>query len=530
MLVYANEFHLAPDEHSLETLKRAIHRWLRKKIGPSFTNTKIIPFAQPFAIRDPQTGVNEVMIFGTPDDAPDYCLSITYRHNDSAVHGRAWFTRIGIERATPKSPLRVTILLETSDLSPQVAANPVTASLPGVVYDILGDCRLDERTPGAAVRVLTAAKAKKFEDIIADPCRHHAILVVSPDDFSEEPCVDTDAIQQRLVGLAQIYEIRDKREAWKLRKLLPSYHTAWDGSITLISPGRSGSAPGRVFRHDDIDAIRHDTGLEFDRHLFNELTHRFNLPKSRRHIGDEVVGRRLMAFKLARLREQASGVSGLEEIVESYEEDRDKAQKHSEELEFKLLSAEEEIERLAGEKQELERQVRTLRFHLNQAGQAATPAPAGEEESIEEPIPANASEAGERAVGKFPDKLILTNHAKKTLNSSPYEDGEKVLAVFTCLATAFHAAFTGTLRMQDAIAQLQESGATYSANQSDITAGMKTGYQRSYKGKKYKLNRHIILGKARDPRHCFRVYFEWEADEKRILVLHAGNHLDTQST
>ena len=529
MLVYANEFYLKPDANDLANLKRAIKEWLGNKIGEAFSFTRIIPFAEPFTVRDPKTGINEVMIFGTPDEAPDYCLSINYRHNDASVHGRAWFTRIGIERAEPGAPFRVTILLETADVSPQVAAHTVTPSQPGIVHAILERCDLDERTPGASIRVLTAGKVERFREIVADPQRYHAILVISPDDFTENPSVDVAKLQQRLVGLAQIYEIKDKREAWKLRDLLPPYHTAWDGSVTLITPARFGSAYGRVYRQDEIEAICHDSNVPFERYLFSDLTHRFNLPKSRRHISDDVVGRRLVAFKLARLREQATGVEGLEDIVESYEEDRDKAKRHAEDLEYKLLAAEDAIEQIRDEKETLEKQIRTLQFHLKQARQNAAE---GISNSVvaEESAPANLPELAELIPLRLGDKLILTNHAKKTLNNSPFEDVERAWAVFNTLATEFHAAFTGELRMQDAIEQLQQCSAKYAGNQSEITAGMKDGYERIHNGRKYKLIKHIGLGTARDPRYCFRLYFEWEPEERKIIVLHAGEHLNTQST
>ncbi len=119
MIVYANEFCLKAEDGDLSILKQAIKTWMGKKIGPAFRNTKIIPCSEPFRVRREDTGPNEVMIIGTTDHADDYSLSINYRHNDAVTQGRAWFTRIGIERQGGGNPLHVTVLLETSEVSPQ---------------------------------------------------------------------------------------------------------------------------------------------------------------------------------------------------------------------------------------------------------------------------------------------------------------------------------------------------------------------------------------------------------------------------
>lgn len=528
MIVYANEFYLEAGPEVLGNFKAGVKSWLGKKIGPAFRSSKIIPFDHPFTFRHERTGPNEVMIFGTPDQAPDYCLSITFRHNDIAVQGRAWFTRLGVERPNPESPLRFTVLLETSEVSPQVAENVITPSQPGIVTEVLKRCPLDARTPGAAVKQLSPTTADQFLFDIRNPQRFHTILVVSPDEFSEKAAVKVEELQGRVVGLAQIYEISKKRDALQLRSSLPNYYTAWDGSISIIAPSRAGKPYGRVFRQDDIEAISHDEGTSFDRFIFKELTHRHNLAKSRRHIGDDLVGQRLLAFKLQKLRDKSANVQGLEEIVKSYEEDRDKARAQNEDLEFKLLGAEERIETLKAELSEFEKKVRTLQYQLKQA--KSSEESTAKVNKNEEPAPKSFKEFTGRIEVEFPNKMTLIPHAQRTLKDSIYEDRVKAWKAFQILADEFYAAFRGDLRMQDATEALQEIQARYSGNQSEVTAGRFDGYERTFNGKKYILNKHIALGNARDPRFCFRLYFEWDPALGRIIVLHAGEHLDTKST
>jgi len=524
MLVYATEFYLKPEDGLLEKAKAPIKTWLGKKLGPAFRPVLIIPFNEPFTIARPGTGQNEVRIIGTPDHAPDYCLSITDRHLDAQVSGRAWFTRIGLERSSPSAPLRVTILLETSEVSPQAAQHPVTPTKPGIVSDILNGCEPDELTPGKHIRQLSEATLSEFQAEIADPRRRHPIIVISPDDFTEQPLLDEAELARLLVGLAQVYVIDQKREAWRLRNQLPPWHTAWDGSVTVISPERAGKAFGKVYRNDEIEAIRLESARSFERFLFEEITHRSNLPLSRRHIGDEWVGRRLIAFKIAQLKEAGADGKDWAEFARIYEEERDLARKAAEKLEFKLEETEESNERLRQQIVELENKVRSQQWHLKNAAQSTlAPQPA----AMAKPEPASLTEVTSHVLEQFADQLELTSHAEKTLKKSPYEDVSLAWGAFKALANQFHAAFTQQLPMQEAIASLREAGGKYASNNSEFTAGRCDGYERTHAGKKYTLNKHLQLGSARDPRYCFRLYFEWEPAREKIIVLHAGEHLDT---
>lgn len=527
MLVYANEFYFKPQPDLLGKLKGGIKAWLDKKLGVPFYNVKIIPFAENLVIRDPNTGVNEVSIIGTPDSAPDYCLSINFRHNDSQVNGRAWFTRIGMERASADAPMRVTVLLETSEISPQVALFPVSPSKPGVVSYILNRCELDPQTSGRNIKTLGTASLDEFQSEISDRNRRYPIIVVSPDDFSEQPLINADDLRKNLVGLAQTYLIADKHEARRLKSSLPPYHTAWDGSIAVIGSVRDGRAHGRVYKNDEIEAICHDAGFSFERYLFEDITHRNNLPMSRRHISHDVVGRRLIAFRINKLRQEATTVEGLEQVVQSYEEDRDKAQQHASDLEFKLLSSEETNEEHKQQIDELEKKIRTLQFQLKHARELSV---SQESAQAVEVAPISLSKMVFELQNRYAGQLVITGNAERTMKKSPFEDVGRVWAAFKVLGGAFYAVFKQELHMEDAIEELRLVPGQYAGNNSEVTAGRYNGYERIHNNKKYSLNKHIALGKARDPRLCFRLYFEWEPAEGKIVVLHAGEHLDTQSS
>ena len=528
MLVYANEIFIQPSEHALADAKKGIKTWLDRKIGRPFSTVKIIPFAENFVSHHPETGANEASIIGTPDHAPDYCLSINYRHNDATVSGRAWFTRIGMERPSPEAPLRITILLETSEVSPQVALNPVRPSMPGIVHSLLKTCTLDPSTPSHSIFRLEPHNVQLYRERVESKARHHPIIVVSPDDFSEETLVDPEKLRERLVGLAQIFVIANKTDSRKLRTELPSFYTAWDGAITVVSPYREGRAMGRVYKNSEIEALCHESGKTFEQWLFEEITHRNNLPKSLRHIGHDLVGRRLISFKIRNLREQSRSAEGLDEIVESYENDRLAAQKQAEDLEYRLLQLEDSNSELREKIHELEKQIRTKDFQIRRLESASSPEPTQADQRP--PAPEEMAGFPAALAMHYRDQIVLTNHAESTLKKSDFEKVDEAWQAFQILASHFHPAMANGERIQEAIEQVQSIPARYSGNNSEVTAGKCDGYERMHEGRKYTLNKHIAIGNARDPRYCFRLYFEWEPEIGKIIVLHAGPHLQTQSS
>ena len=74
---------------------------------------------------------------------------------------------------------------------------------------------------------------------------------------------------------------------------------------------------------------------------------------------------------------------------------------------------------------------------------------------------------------------------------------------------------------------LLDAGMEYSPSMSESTMGRYVGYDAKYKGRSADFNKHIKIGSTRDPTRCFRIHFEWDAADARIVVHHAGKHLTT---
>lgn len=157
------------------------------------------------------------------------------------------------------------------------------------------------------------------------------------------------------------------------------------------------------------------------------------------------------------------------------------------------------------------------------AQRASAPAPA-----VILPM-ASLADVTARVQSQFADKITLTPSAIRSMEESPYVDAARAWSVFELLAGAFFTHYSGGewATVQDAITR---SGIMFQHKSSDATVATCPGYTRIHRGQRITLKRHLGIGGGRDPRRCFRLYFEWVPEEGRIVVFHAGRHLDTIST
>jgi len=61
---------------------------------------------------------------------------------------------------------------------------------------------------------------------------------------------------------------------------------------------------------------------------------------------------------------------------------------------------------------------------------------------------------------------------------------------------------------------------------SSVTMGQYAD-NRKYKGRSADINRHFCLGNARDPIRTLRIHFDWDDEDKLLVIHHAGKHLET---
>ena len=128
------------------------------------------------------------------------------------------------------------------------------------------------------------------------------------------------------------------------------------------------------------------------------------------------------------------------------------------------------------------------------------------------------------------DRIVLTRQAVKSLEESPFYRPDQIFQLFAHIYDDLYSMFKQEIPLLEVNERLAQSGMFYKTKMSDVTMGMFNDYNRSYKGRKADMHKHIGIGNNRDARMSFRLHFEWDDDDEKIIVHHAGKHLTTQQT
>jgi len=129
----------------------------------------------------------------------------------------------------------------------------------------------------------------------------------------------------------------------------------------------------------------------------------------------------------------------------------------------------------------------------------------------------------------FSEQIILHGAAIESLEDSPFSDVADVCDTFGLLAGSFFSHYTGA-DWRTVETALASTRIYFQHKTSDSTTSNCAGYTRLFDGRKWTLSKHLCLGSSRDPKRCFRLYFDWDAASGKIIVFHAGRHLDTRDT
>jgi hypothetical protein len=525
MIVYATQLFLEPKPDVLDKLREAIQKWLLRKIGPEFTGIRILPFGER-RFQDLEGNSHKVKIIGTPTDKmPNYC-NIRYSHADREVNGRAWITSIGFEQRHPNMPARCTVVLETSEISALAGSVPVSPSIPGIVKSITKMCPLHEKTLSSGILKVTHQNAEGFLDGLENENRNFPIVLISVDDYTREPLVDLDELREKLVGIAQIAFIPNSFEAKLVAGHIPARFTAWNGSINIIRPSYRGVPRASFYRREEIGSSE-----DFNKYIFETIVHHQNFPISREHISESSVREILTTYNIRRLREelQAKGdFSQFEELVSSYEEDVRQSKDQISQLQEEVFSKELYSEDLEHQIDKLRSKIRALQYQLSQAESVEIENAA---EIIEEASPESFEELISSLEDKIDHAVVLTTKAERSLKKCIFNDVERVWKAIRILNEDLSRTFKEGYDVELVMDRLKnETNSTYVANTSETTLGKFGGYEAVHNGRTITGKRHLKVGCSRDPQRCFRLYFDWDDYSQKIIVTHAGAHLDNHLT
>lgn len=128
---------------------------------------------------------------------------------------------------------------------------------------------------------------------------------------------------------------------------------------------------------------------------------------------------------------------------------------------------------------------------------------------------------------QHPERLHLTIPALKSMRDSVYRDTDKFRACLSLMATKLYDHYRNRdARLHDVLEHFKQENIEFQPRMSSVTMGQFSN-DRKYKGRPADLNRHFCLGNARDPARTLRIHFDWDEEDKLLVIHHAGKHLET---
>ncbi|MCY4654094.1 MAG: hypothetical protein OXC95_13135, partial [Dehalococcoidia bacterium] len=144
----------------------------------------------------------------------------------------------------------------------------------------------------------------------------------------------------------------------------------------------------------------------------------------------------------------------------------------------------------------------------------------------------NVDDAVRYAEELFPDRLLLKTNSKSQVRDNPFEKPEYVWEALKWLATSYRDARAGVSSIPDFDLSVREAcGWQYKSDQHETTRNKyREWYTTKTNNRTYWLLEHIGTGASKDARHTIRIAFDWDKDDKRVVVGYIGQHQRTDAT
>ena len=200
-----------------------------------------------------------------------------------------------------------------------------------------------------------------------------------------------------------------------------------------------------------------------------------------------------------------------------------------------------DVQFLRADKSDIERNIQALQSRLTaRENDAETWRLAYEEESriprmTVKDVPMhieNVSDAVRYAEDMYPDRLLLKTNSKSQVRDNPFEKPEDVWEALKWLATSYCDARAGVSSIPDFDLSVREAcGWQYKSDQHETTRNKyREWYTTKTNNKTYWLLEHIGTGASKDARHTIRIAFDWDREEKVVVVGYIGQHQRTDAT
>ena len=139
----------------------------------------------------------------------------------------------------------------------------------------------------------------------------------------------------------------------------------------------------------------------------------------------------------------------------------------------------------------------------------------------------NVEDAVNRASSAFSKTLVISLNSKSDVDTD-FQKPDEVYQALAWLATEYHRARTRELGQDPQFDKMLKeacSGWSYKPKQTNETKDQyRDWYYTRVGDKEYELDAHLGKGTSFDPQHTIRIAFDWDNEEKRVVVGFIGRH------
>ncbi|MBI2764845.1 MAG: hypothetical protein HYX53_02910 [Chloroflexi bacterium] len=359
---------------------------------------------------------------------------------------------------------------------------------------------------------LDASQIPAFvEGTLRSPKRALPVVVVTPDNWTTKPLLDSYLLADQLAALADVFILSDAAASWRLADEVGRPFSCFNGAVRVYWPN---------FDLDRDDPFEHPLWLpgwiraqpgRIEKTLFSRLC----LASARLiTVGPvwKAVNDAVRRDREAALRVELESLGASHEAAQALLDDVGQAITERDELQLRVWE-------LESEKSDLQRDIDRLKESMRQMSQAARGGAPVAEVEID-----RVATAVRVAAERFPHLRFLDS-AFESAEKSNYFWPDRVFDAFEGLDELAELRQRGSLGM-DIERWLGERGIEYAAHLSPTT---RSKYGRHYTfrvdGVDLIMEEHLVFGNDGDPDRCLRVHMAWDSAAAVWLIGHVGRHL-----
>ena len=378
-----------------------------------------------------------------------------------------------------------------------------------------------------------------LKDAVVNPDRKCPLVYVSISRDSGGPLVNVDDLAHLLCGAAKLYMADSADADPEIEQLLGDYST-WNGGVRVYQPGVNLSSTSDTTRHRFFTPgdIRRYGSREVSMQIVRACCRRSVVFTPTELISIESIvseGRRRRLHELMQGQARDSGrevmalAVEMEQLLVQAQQDSEQLRREAEtayiEAEIQSEQQEKELSRLQFELKSSQNTVQELYQRVREMESALSVV-----ESLDM-LPATLPEVLRQVCALHSTKLVCLPEAMEAAEKARYGDVFKAWELLWSLASVLH-----PLLFDEDQTAFQEkdyedqTGFDLSLSEGKMTkkdSKLMRLRQRVYEGKIYDISAHVGLDRGSN---CLRVHFAVDAERKRILIGHCGDHLENYST